>query len=135
MIAAISTNRTADDRIKGFTLIEVLIVIVILGILASIVVFAVQDLSTSTAAASCQTDYKTIESAEETYKAQMDAYAGTYLALETPTTGPDGSTVGPWIKEAPSSSYYTIAINSSGDITVATGTHVASLGNANCAYA
>jgi general secretion pathway protein G len=60
----------------GFTLIELLIVIVILGILAAIVVFAVQNLTGSTAKSSCGADQKTVESAAEAYKAQLGAYPG-----------------------------------------------------------
>ena len=41
---------------RAFTLIELLIVIVILGILAAIVVFAVQNLTSSSSQASCGSD-------------------------------------------------------------------------------
>lgn len=58
----------------GFTLIELLIVIVILGILAAIVVFAVQNLTSQSAKASCGSDFKTVETAMETYKAQVGHY-------------------------------------------------------------
>jgi general secretion pathway protein G len=58
----------------GFTLIELLIVIVILAILAAIVVFAVQNLTSSSAQASCKADFKTVETAVEGYKAQMGGY-------------------------------------------------------------
>lgn len=58
----------------GFTLIELLIVIVILGILAAIVVFAVQNLTSQSAKASCGSDYKTVETSLETYKAQVGHY-------------------------------------------------------------
>jgi general secretion pathway protein G len=58
----------------GFTLIELLIVIVILAILAAIVVFAVQNLSGTSAQASCNSDYKTVQTATEAYKAQMGQY-------------------------------------------------------------
>ena len=58
----------------GFTLIELLIVIVILGILAAIVVFAVQNLTSSSAQSACKSDLKNVETAAEAYKAQMGNY-------------------------------------------------------------
>jgi prepilin-type N-terminal cleavage/methylation domain-containing protein len=63
-----------DNGEGGFTLIELLIVIVVLGILAAIVVFAVQNLTGTSAQASCKTDYKSVETAAEAYKAQTSAY-------------------------------------------------------------
>ncbi len=72
-------RREEEGEEGGFTLIELLIVIVILGILAAIVVFAVQNLTSSSSQASCGSDYKTVETAVEAYKAQMGAY---------PTGGP-----------------------------------------------
>ena len=58
----------------GFTLIELLIVVVILGILAAIVVFAVQNLSSTSVQSACQSNFKTVETAVEAYKAQMAQY-------------------------------------------------------------
>jgi general secretion pathway protein G len=111
-------------RDRGFTLIELLIVIVILAILAAIVIFAVQFLSQSTAAASCQTDFKTVQAAAETYEAQLTVYPGAtlpasyspgapgtapagavanapMLALMGTVTGPNGTVLGPWLKNYP----------------------------------
>ena len=53
----------------GFTLVELLIVIVILGILAAIVVLAIGGLNTKSKAAACSADAKTIETADEAYYA------------------------------------------------------------------
>ena len=49
----------------GFTLVELLIVIVILGILAAIVVLAIGGLSGSAQTATCKSGAHTIESAED----------------------------------------------------------------------
>jgi prepilin-type N-terminal cleavage/methylation domain-containing protein len=58
----------------GFTLVELLIVIVILGILAAIVVLAIGGLQGTAKTANCNAGTKTIESAEDAYFAQNNAY-------------------------------------------------------------
>jgi general secretion pathway protein G len=123
------------DREGGFTLIELLIVIVILAILAAIIVFAVQNLTGSSAQASCKSDFKTVEVAAEAYKAQVGVYPGDTLpagstAATTVTTGtspginallgsvnvPGSSTaVGPWIKSNPlNANHYQIKYTTAG---------------------
>jgi type II secretion system protein G len=85
----------------GFTLIELLIVIVILGILAAIVVFAVQSLTGQSAQAACQSEFKTVETAMEAYKAQVGSYPTAYTQLQSSTTASiNGGSVGPWLKDA-----------------------------------
>jgi general secretion pathway protein G len=59
---------------QGFTLVELLIVIVILGILAGIVVFAVGNLTSNAKTNACGTEKSTISTALEAYKAQNGAY-------------------------------------------------------------
>jgi prepilin-type N-terminal cleavage/methylation domain-containing protein len=60
----------------GFTLIELLIVIIILAILAAIVVFAVGSTGTNAKTAACNSDAKTVETALESYKAEVGFYPG-----------------------------------------------------------
>ena len=50
---------------KAFTLVEILIVVVILGVLATIVVFAVRGVTDRGENASCQTDRRIIEDASD----------------------------------------------------------------------
>jgi prepilin-type N-terminal cleavage/methylation domain-containing protein len=60
----------------GFTLLELLIVIAVLGILAGIVVFSLQGVGGSAAVAACQSDFATTTEAVTAYQAQMRGYPG-----------------------------------------------------------
>ncbi len=66
---------------SGFTLTELLIVIVILGVLTGIVVFAVGAFTDRGEVAACKADMKTVESASEAYRAQNGSYAATIAVL------------------------------------------------------
>jgi prepilin-type N-terminal cleavage/methylation domain-containing protein len=59
---------------KGFTLVELLIVIVILGILATVTVFAVTGITNKGKTSACQSDATTIQTAEEAYSANNGVY-------------------------------------------------------------
>ena len=61
----------------GFTLVELLIVIVILGILAAIVVLAVGGLKGTSQKAACNSGVKTIESAQDAFFAVSEDTAAT----------------------------------------------------------
>jgi prepilin-type N-terminal cleavage/methylation domain-containing protein len=135
----------------GFTLIELLIVIVILGILAAIVVFAVQNLTGSSAKSSCGSDLKTVETAAEAYKAQLADYphgaavnTASWTLAPSTAAAPTGygadwpniqallgtassvsnptDVIGPWLKDAPvNPGHYMIDLNSSGTVSVLNG--------------
>ena len=65
--------RDKDDKNlleKGFTLVELLIVVVILGILAGIVVFAVGNLTNNAQTNGCKTERSTLETAAEAWRTQ-----------------------------------------------------------------
>jgi prepilin-type N-terminal cleavage/methylation domain-containing protein len=68
--------RVWEDRKseKGFTLTELLVVIAILGILAAVVVFAVGGINNTSKTSACSADKNTIQTAEEAYYAQKNAY-------------------------------------------------------------
>jgi prepilin-type N-terminal cleavage/methylation domain-containing protein len=73
----------------GFTLIELMIVIVILGVLAGIVIFAVGGITDNGNLAACKSDLKTVTVAVEAYQAKHGV--GSYPANLDPTltTGSD----------------------------------------------
>ena len=60
---------------KGFTLVELLIVIVILGILATVTVFAVRGITDQGQQSSCEATEKTMQVAVESYFAQFGGAA------------------------------------------------------------
>jgi prepilin-type N-terminal cleavage/methylation domain-containing protein len=109
MIKALKEARKQES---GFTLVELLIVIVILGVLAGIVVFAVSAFNNDGKAAACKSDFKNVEIAQEAYYAKNNStYATSIGALVTAG----------YLKEPPGNSGYTIAINSSTGAVTATG--------------
>ena len=110
----------------GFTLIELVIVITILGILAGVVVFALGGTTTTAAQAACKADAKSVETALESYKSQNGTYPapgsgnpstlGGAITYYRPLTSTAGG--GPWLRSAPSSSRYEVWFNSSGQVYV-----------------
>jgi general secretion pathway protein G len=106
---------------SGFSLVDVSIAIVLLTALAIVVVLAVQGLGGLSEVASCQSDFKTVQTASEAFKAQTGAHpGGTYKSGVTVTaasasprgennvgildllgTASGASTSGPWLKGYP----------------------------------
>ncbi len=74
MIERLQQKRNED----GFTLVELLVVIIIIGILAAIVVFAVGGITDKGQSSACATDKRTLETAEEAHFA--NASTGTYAS-------------------------------------------------------
>lgn len=80
--------REARKNESGFTLVELLMVIVILGVLAGIVVFAVNGINDRGDVAACKSDVKNVEVAVEAYYASQPApaaYPADAAAAQTAT--------------------------------------------------
>jgi prepilin-type N-terminal cleavage/methylation domain-containing protein len=124
-----TTQRTAASRRRaterGFSLVELLIVIVILGILAGIVVFAVGNMTSNAKTTGCSAEKTTISEALESYKAHTGVYptaaaagGGSHVAMDLLVGA--GATVpsfGTLLKAVPAN--YTI--DNSGNITAIVG--------------
>lgn len=68
---------------RGFTLVELLVVIVILGVLAAVVVFAVNGITNKSKTSACQIEVRTINTANQAYYAQNNAFpAGATAAAD-----------------------------------------------------
>jgi general secretion pathway protein G len=94
---------------KGFTLIEILIVVIILGILAAIVIPQFSSASKDARKSSLQSTVQTLRSQIALYKLQhgdvlpdLTANSGDNWTLLTATsTGYNGQTVGPYMQQVP----------------------------------
>lgn len=75
---------TSKRKDKGFTLVELLIVIVILGILATVTVFAVRGITDQGQKSACDTDKVTLQTAVETFFAQYPGLNAQIPTLAVP---------------------------------------------------
>ena len=106
-------DSTRRSRIRlgeehGFTLLELLVVIIVLGILSGIVVFGLGSITSAGAAAACNTDAKTVSLAVDAY----DTETG-YVSGSTTVAPPTASNLvsGGYLHSFPSSTSYTITID------------------------
>ncbi|UCG46874.1 MAG: prepilin-type N-terminal cleavage/methylation domain-containing protein [Phycisphaerales bacterium] len=98
---------------SGFTLVEILIVVVILGILAAIVIPQFTEASTEAKTSSLCTDLQTMRSQIELYKIQHnDALPGSGTASfidaltgQTDIAGAAGADYGPYIQQIPTNQF------------------------------
>lgn len=95
------THAAPPDR-DGFSLVEILVVIVVLGLLATIAVFAVRGVTDRGEQSVVETDRNVLETAEESYRAMNGRYASeeelvasgvlrSHSRLHDITMAPDGT--------------------------------------------
>jgi len=98
---------------SGFTLVEILIVVVILGILAAIVIPQFTEASTEAKTSSLCTDLQTVRSQIELYKIQHNDQlpgAGTAtwvqaMTGQTDIAGAVGADYGPYLQKVPTNQF------------------------------
>ena len=103
---------------SGFTIVEILIVVVILGILAAIVIPQFTEASTEAKTSSLCTDLQTMRSQIELYKIQhnddLPGAGGVSFVLaltaQTNISGAAGTDYGPYIQKIPSNQFLDAAI-------------------------
>jgi len=105
---------------SGFTLVEILIVVVILGILAAIVIPQFTEASTEAKTSSLMTDLQTMRSQIELYKIQhndllpaatgeTEANFTARMTGQTDIAGNAGTDYGPYIQQIPQNQFTDLA--------------------------
>lgn len=88
MTSSFVTRHT--NRSRGFTLIEIMVVVVILGILAAVVVPRIMDRPDDARIAKARQDIRVLESSLNLYKLDNFYYPSTQQGLEALVTRPSG---------------------------------------------
>lgn len=98
-MTGVSAFRSARSLSRGFTLIEVLVVVVILAILAAVVVPQVMEHPGEARVARAKADIQAIVTSLNTYKLDNFAYPATEQGLEALVSKPSGAPEAPnWRK-------------------------------------
>lgn len=118
---------------RGFTLVEILIVVVILGVLAAIVIPEFTGASTEAKDASLVSDLRTMRTQIELYKAQHNdglpgAGGATFVQAMTDKTdiaGDVGADYGPYVKKIPANPFtdLTTVEEEAGNVGLGDGSH------------
>lgn len=87
----VRTHKSVSNRQSGFTLIEVMVVVVILGILAAIVVPRVMDRPDAARITKARADIRALESALNLYKLDNFVYPNTDQGLQALVSKPSGT--------------------------------------------
>jgi type II secretion system protein G len=117
------TQRRGSSQ-GGFTLIELMVVVAIIGILATIAISLWASLQTQARISRAQADAQTLVSAVSMYMAHMESLPTNLAALNAVVTNAAGETAGPFVKSTPIQpdgwSAYSYSSASNGSFTIST---------------
>ena len=112
-----SHRKTRTEQNAGFTLVELLVVIVVLGILASVVVFSLAGVTGQSVVSACQADVKSVQVAISAFQSYNPSLKGSVTS--TDITGQSNS--GPFLQSWPSNgTHYTVSVTAAGTVQLAT---------------
>jgi prepilin-type N-terminal cleavage/methylation domain-containing protein len=109
-----SKSSEAGETEAGFTMLELLIIIAILGILAATIIFSLSGLTVSAAQASCKSDATSVEVAVQAFHENPNntAAANQFPTSPAQLTDPASDNFGgPYLHSWPDGTNYTITLD------------------------
>lgn len=114
-----SRSPRSDGQVSGFTMIEILVVIVVLGILSAVVLFALGGITQKTAIASCQADGGTVASALQAYNTQNAGTADATANQAKMLSGTSANGNNPYLQSWPANDpHYAFGLSSDGKLII-----------------